>query len=265
MTEASRFRIAGISLRTLPLVFRALFSCFLIVIGIGYLMALTLLFLVDVRPHEQQGMSLVQAIDATYHGQPKVSELEAALKGPMTTMLSQGQRSRILNWIHNGGRSRDYDQVAPIFQKQCISCHSPSSGIPIPPLTSYMKIRKVLGTDVGLTTAQLARVSHVHLFGISIIFLLTGVMFALSDIPVWMRVLLVSIPYLSIIMDIGSWWGTKYLDPTFAYVVVVGGVLMGGALAAQIFVSLWQMWALSLERAFETLCGNRGSVLHHPG
>ena len=252
-------------MHTLPLVFRALFSCFLIVIGSGYLMALTLLFLVDIRPHEQQGMSLIQAIDATYHGQPKVSELEAALKGPMATMLNKMQRTRILTWIHNGGRTKDYAQVAPIFQEQCISCHSPKSGIPVPSLTSYKKIRELLGTDVGLTTAQLARVSHVHLFGISIIFLLTGAIFALSDVPVGTRVLLVSIPYLSIIMDIGSWWGTKYLDPTFAYVVIAGGILMGAALAAQIFISLWQMWAPSLQRALEPLRGNQGGVPHHPG
>jgi len=265
VTKISRYGTAGISLRTLPPVFRALFSCFLIVIGLGYLMALTLLFLVDVRPHERQGMNLVEAIDATYHGQPKVSELEAALKGPMATMLSERQRSRILSWIHNGGRSGDYGQVASIFRKQCISCHSPQSGIPIPPLTNYKSVHKLLGTDVGLATAQLARVSHVHLFGISIIFLLTGAIFALSDLPIGTRVLLVSIPYLSIVLDIGSWWGTKYLDPTFAYIVIAGGILMGGALAAQIFVSLWQMWALSLKRALEPMWGNHGGALHHPG
>lgn len=250
------------SLRTLPIVFRALFSCFLVVIGIGYLTALTLLFLVEIRPHEQQGMTLAQAIDATYHGQPKVSELEAALKGPMATMLSKDQRSRVLDWIHDGAQREDYGQVAPIFQKQCISCHSPKSGIPVPPLTSYDEIHKLLGTDVGQTSAQLARVSHVHLFGISIIFLLTGAIFALSDIPVGARVLLVSIPYLSILMDIGSWWGTKYLDPTFAYIVIAGGILMGGALAAQVFISLWQMWASSLKRALEPLRGSDRAVAH---
>ncbi len=46
-----------------------------------------------------------------------------------------------------------------------------------------------------------------------------------------------------VLMDIGSWWFTKYLDPAFfAYVVVIGGAGMGLALAAQIFISLWEMW-----------------------
>ena len=49
-----------ISLRDLPLTLRALFSSFLIVIGIGYLMALSYLFLVDVEPHQQAGEGVVQ-------------------------------------------------------------------------------------------------------------------------------------------------------------------------------------------------------------
>ena len=44
-------------------------------------------------------------------------------------------------------------------------------------------------------------------------------------------------------MDIGSWWFTKYLDPAFfAYLVIGGGGLWGLALAAQILISLWEMW-----------------------
>jgi hypothetical protein len=52
----------------------------------------------------------------------------------------------------------------------------------------------------------------------------------------------VSLPYLAIVLDIGSWWLTKYLDPAFAYVVFIGGAGMGLALTAQIFISLWDMW-----------------------
>ena len=93
---------------------------------------------------------------------------------------------------------------------------------------------------------QLARVSHIHLFGISIIFLLTGAIFSLSVTPVWFRVFVLIAPYLAIVMDIGSWWVTKYFDPVFAYIVILGGALMGLALACQIFVSLWDMWIAPL-------------------
>jgi hypothetical protein len=100
--------------------------------------------------------------------------------------------------------------------------------------------------------------------GISIIFLLTGTIFALSEVPVQMRVILVTVPYLSIVMDIGSWWGTKYLDPVFAYIVIAGGVLMGLALAGQIFISLWQMWAASLKAALKSVRDKYRAARHHP-
>ena len=77
-------------------------------------------------------------------------------------------------------------------------------------------------------------------------FVLTGAIFSLSVTPVWFRVVVLVVPYLAIIMDIGSWWATKYYDPVFAYIVLIGGAFMGLAMACQILVSLWDMWIASL-------------------
>ena len=102
-------------------------------------------------------------------------------------------------------------------------------------------MQKVTKTDTGLSVLQLTRVSHIHLFGISILFLLTGAIFSLSETPIWFRVSVLIIPYPAIIMDIGSWWVTKYYDPAFAYIVLFGGAFMGLAMACQIIISLWEM------------------------
>ena len=120
----------------------------------------------------------------------------------------------------------------------------------IPPLASFAAVQKVAAADTGTSLTDLAEVSHIHLFGISLIFLLTGAIFALSETPVWVRVFLVVFPYVTILADIGSWWFTKYLDPAFfAYVVLTGGAGMGLALAAQILISLWEMWIPPLDTA----------------
>ena len=75
-----------LTLRSLPITFRALFSSFLILIGAGYLTALSLMFLVVIKPHQQMGESLVAGISDEYHGLPKGKTLlESALKGPMAT------------------------------------------------------------------------------------------------------------------------------------------------------------------------------------
>jgi hypothetical protein len=231
-----------ISLSALPVTLRTLFSSFLIIIGIGYLTALSYLFLVDVEPHQKMGQGVVEGISTKYHGSLKGTRLEAALMGSMADKLSSSERDQVLQWIHAGATPGDYPKVEPILTKNCGACHGAQSGLPISRLTSYEDVEKVAKTDTGSSLLQLARVSHIHLFGISIIFLLTGAIFSLSETPIWFRVIIVVIPYLAILMDIGSWWATKYFDPVFAYVVLMGGAFMGAAMACQILVSLWDMW-----------------------
>jgi hypothetical protein len=234
------------SLTSLPVTLRALFSCFLIIIGIGYLTALSYLFLVDVEPHEKLGQGVAEGISIKYHGSPTGTRLEAALRGSMADKLTPAERDQILQWVHAGAKAEDYPKIEPIVAKNCGTCHSAQSGLPIPPLATYEDVQKIATPDTGSSLLQLARVSHIHLFGISIIFLLTGAIFSLSATPAWFRVIVVVIPYLAIIMDIGSWWATKYFSPVFAYVVLIGGALMGLALACQILISLWDMWIGSL-------------------
>jgi len=255
------------TLRSLPIAFRALFSSFLILIGVGYLMALSFMYLVVIEPHEQMGQGLVAGISDQYHGLPKGKTLiEAALMGPMADKISDADRTRVLTWVHNGAKAETYPQVKPIFAANCISCHMEGAQS-IPPLASFEAVQKVAKADTGTSITDLAKVSHIHLFGISIIFLLTGAIFALSSAPVWIRVSLVVIPYLTILMDIGSWWFTKYLDPAFfSYVVVAGGACMGLALAAQILIALWEMWIEPLEKAisvYRTRANTRPTATMH--
>jgi hypothetical protein len=230
------------SLAELPLTLRALFSSFLLLMGIAYLMALFLLFLVDVDQHERMGMGLVSGIVAKYHGTSgRGTRLEAALRGVMADKIDPVDRDRVLRWLRAGAPAAGYAAIKLIFDKNCVACHNASSAPQLPPLANYQDIRKLTQIDTGPSLAQLAQVSHVHLFGISIVFLLTGVIFSMTETPVWLRVSLVVIPYLAILADIGSWWLTRF-DPVFGIVVVVGGALMGLSLAGQILIALWEMW-----------------------
>ena len=235
-----------ISLRSLPTTLRALFSSFLIVIGIGYLSALSYLFLVDVEPHRQAGQGMVEGISAKYHGSTSGTRLEAALRGTMADKLTADEREQVFQWIRAGATADGYPKIQPILAQKCGVCHSAQSGLPVSALTSLEDVQKVTKTDTGLSLLQLTRVSHVHLFGISIIFLLTGAIFSLSQTPIWFRVSVLLVPYLAIIIDIGSWWATKYYSAVFAYTVIIGGGLMGLAMACQILVSLWEMWIAPL-------------------
>jgi len=234
-----------LTLRNLTLPLRVLFSCLLLMIGIGYLTALTYLFLVDVEPHTARGQGVIEGIAEKYHGAP--TRLETALRGPMLDKVGPEGRANILRWIRDGAKPETYETIKPIIDTACVSCHSANSGVkrrngePVPSFESYEKISDMVELNPGPSIATLARVSHVHLFGISFLFFLTGLVFSLSETPVWFRVLLLVTPYAAIVADIGAWWLTKW-EAFFAWVVVGGGALMGLALAGQILISLWEMW-----------------------
>ncbi len=241
-THQVRMVMNMVTLRELPLPFRALFSSFLLLIGVAYLTALSLLFLTEIRPHIGMKQTVIQDIAQQYHGLPNNTRLEVALKGSMSTMASADERNRIIAWIHQGATTDGFATVAPTFKTNCAVCHNPQNNRSIPNLTSYDEIKKLVHTDAGEDIVQLARVSHIHLFGISLIFIATGTIFALSGTPAWFRAIIVAVPYLTIVLDIGSWWLTKYLSPTFAWTVFGGGAAMGAALALQILIPLWEMW-----------------------
>lgn len=229
------------TLTNLPLAFRALFTSFLLVLGIAYLMALAYMFLAVVEPHQKMGQGLIEGIEVTYHGDPTSSRMETALRGSMADQIQGPDRDRVLAWVHNGAPESDYAALKPIFDTNCIACHSAESGMGVAPLDTYEGVLEMSRIDQGPTITQLARVSHVHLFGISVFFLLTGAIFALSSTPAWFRATVVVLPYLAIIADIGSWWLTKFF-PVFGVVVVMGGALMAISMGLQVLISLWEMW-----------------------
>ncbi len=229
------------TLRTLSLPLKSLASLFLLTMGLGYLFALAYLYVIDVEPHTKHGMGLVAAVIMKYYGQRDTTRLEAALRGPMGEYVTDSQRRQLTQWIRQGAREADFVKIQPILAQACGECHSASSGTGLPSLATYADVARHTEIDLGQSIKSLVRVSHIHLFGMSFIFMFTGFIFAFSESPASVRALLVAIPFLAIWLDIGSWWFTKH-DPIFASIVIGGGALMGLSLALQIGISLHEMW-----------------------
>lgn len=248
--------MSGVTLRALSVPMRVLFTAYLITAGLGFLMAVYFLFLQDIDPHRKMGMSLVPAVIVKYYGNRGNTRLESALRGSMSNRIDAEEREVVFAWLRAGATREGFAAVKPILDQDCVACHSATSGLPVPPLTTFEEVRQVAEVDTGESLVRLARVSHVHLFGIGIVFLSTGTIFALSAISWKWRLSIIMLPYLAMWADIGSWWLTKY-EPVFAYVVVASGVLIGLALAVQIFVSLWEMWLAGPDRQ---MSGGRGSA-----
>ncbi len=215
---------------------------FLLMIGIAYLFALVHMYHSHQGRDGNPGLS-VDDVMIAYYGSHNQTRLGAAINGPMATNFpSEVAKLEVLSWISDGADEEGYEaKVRPIFEDNCIMCHSAESGMGIAPLGSYKEVSDLTVTDTGASIPSLVRVSHIHLFGIAFILFFVGKIFLLCEMPpLWKRVAVI-IPFVAVLIDIFAWYITKVI-PGFAYVVVFAGGLMGISLWVQILVSGYQMW-----------------------
>jgi hypothetical protein len=234
-----------VRLKTFPLPLKVLATCFLLTIGIGYLLSLAYVYFA-LKPYTKQGEGIAQALIGKYYGKRQGTRLEVALAGSMGEVLTEEEKEKIMSWVRQGAHEDQFVSIQRIIKRACYNCHDPQSPArraTTPPMISYSDISKYTTVDLGDSIQSLVGISHIHLFGISFIFLLTSAIFAFSETSPVFRSLLIFIPFAAVWLDIGSWWLTKY-HPLFAYIGIIGGAFMGLALAGQICISLYEMWGI---------------------
>jgi hypothetical protein len=226
---------------------RILNTVFLLTIGLGYIVALANLYYTHQGRDGKAGLS-IDDVTIYYHGSKDQTRLGNAITGIMEPNLKiKSDKDVILTWIQSGADEAGYEEkIAPIVNRDCITCHSPNVNPSLPDLTNYAGISKVAHTG-GATTASLIRVSHIHLFGIAFILFFVGKIFLLCDINAYVKRIAVIIPFAAMLMDVLSWFITQAI-PEFSYVVVASGALMGLSMCMQVLVSIYQMWFFSIDK-----------------
>jgi hypothetical protein len=235
----------------LPMGMRVLFSSTLIVLGLGYLFAMIHIFASHAGRDGNPSLSVDDLIIA-YSGSKTDTRLESALNGPMANMLPGAERAKIIAWVRSGAEQATYSTTGAeeIVEKRCLMCHN-GSNPHIPNFKEFEGIKSVAELDTGMDIFTLVRVSHIHLFGITFIFFIVSSIFCHSYIkPLWVKCIIIMVPFLAIVMDIGSWYLTK-LYPGFAWVVMGSGAMMGVAFALQWVISMYQMWFYTLPQEIQ--------------
>jgi hypothetical protein len=227
----------------LPYSLRTLFTCVLLILGLGYLFALlNIYFTYAGRAGGNPLMLSYEDIVAAYSGTAKGSVLESALNGPMATMLPADERASILAWVHDGAaQPAYYAGVKPIVDRRCLTCHDGRNPHLIS-FTSFDGIKKATVQDTGASIATLVRVSHIHLFGVTFIFFIVGLAFTHAYVrPVWLKCAIIAMPFLAIVIDVSSWYLIKLFHP-FAWVEIGAGAAMVACFAVMWLTTLYQMW-----------------------
>lgn len=240
----------------LPMGLRTLYTATLLVLGTGYLFAMIYVF-ESHAGRDGNPMLSVNDLIIAYSGSKSDTKLESALKGPMKNMLPAEEQHEIIAWVRRGAKQEDFDATAgKIISNRCETCHN-GSNPHIPNLKGFENVSQTAQLDHGMDIFTLVRVSHIHLFGITFIFFIVGSIFCHAYIkPLWLKCVIIMVPFLAILFDIGSWYLTK-LYPPFAWVVMISGGFMGIAFAGQWMVSIWQMWFYTMP---DELVKNEGVV-----
>ena len=95
---------------------------------------------------------------------------------------------------------------------------------------------------VWMRTPLLIQTSHTHLFGQTLIAGLLGLIFLFSSIGEKTKLLLVALPFVGTLVDIGGMWLTRFVQPSFGVLVIAGGTLFALGYVLITFVSLYELW-----------------------
>jgi hypothetical protein len=226
----------------LPYSQRVLYTATLLVIGTAYILALLQVYFTYAGRSGNPNMISYEDIVVGYSGNKQGSRLESALRGPMASMLPSDDRQVIFTWLADGASRTTYDkQIKPILDNKCMACHG-GTNPHLVNLSDYDGVKKMTAVDTGPTVATLVRVSHIHLFGLTFIFFLMGLMFSHAYVrPVWLKCTIVAVPFVAILVDVSSWYIIRYFNP-FALVEILAGMLMAACFAFMWLVTMYQMW-----------------------
>jgi hypothetical protein len=227
----------------LPVSQRVLYTATLLILGMGYLFALVNLYHTYAGRAGGNPMILTyQDLVVAYSGSGQGSRLESALRGPMSTMLPPDDAAVIISWVEGGATRPKFDaDVRPLLEKRCLTCHD-GSNPHLRNLNGYDNVKKVAERDTGADVFTLVRVSHIHLFGLTFLFFIMGLVYSHAYVrPVWLKCTIIALPYVAIVFDVSSWYFTKLYHP-FAWVVIGAGATMGVCFALMWAVSMYQMW-----------------------
>ncbi len=218
---------------------KAFASAVLIVLGIGFFLAFVYLYASEIEPHHQKGQNLLKGVATTYYGDRSTNRLESVLHGKMAENVSRDELVKIHKWIEGGATKADFAQVEPIVTQNCASCHD-AAGDP-PQITNFEQFHALVQFDTGVEIHTLARMSHVHLLGIPLLFFMLGSFFVRTRWREGFKAVLVVMPFFGVLFDIAHWWIAKRYESA-ALGIIFGGATMGLGFAGQWWLTAADLW-----------------------
>ena len=84
--------------------------------------------------------------------------------------------------------------------------------------------------------------THIHLFGINMIFIFMGAVALLLNMSLRARTWLIILPFIGVLVDIATVWLKGYVSPAFFWLHIPGGGLFGTTFAIVSARAFWEMF-----------------------
>ncbi|MDX1706957.1 MAG: hypothetical protein R3274_00050 [Desulfobacterales bacterium] len=91
--------------------------------------------------------------------------------------------------------------------------------------------------------------THIHLFGMNMIFIFMGAITIFLNISIRARTWLVILPFVGVLIDIAAMWLKGYISPVFFWLHIPGGGLFGLAFAVVSARAFWEMFGMRINYA----------------
>jgi hypothetical protein len=95
---------------------------------------------------------------------------------------------------------------------------------------------------IWIRTPLLIQTSHTHLFGQTLIAGLLGGIFLLSSLGERKKAVIVALPFIGTILDIGGMWLTRFVWPPLGVLVLLGGSTFALGYLLITVIAMYELW-----------------------
>ena len=189
---------------------------------------------------------------------PTLSRFPTPMKVLMTCLLS----TLSLGLLGALGQVIVHDIIPTFYAEEGMSHSDGTKEEGTPPAPAAHEGRGDLFSDAPVTEATseaksllendrfvwTLRWTHIHLFGMSTIFILLGAVTVFLDMGSRAKGWLIALPFVGVVVDIAAMWLKAFVSPVFFWLHIPGGGLFAGIFVVVFFRAMGEMWARPLPR-----------------
>jgi len=97
---------------------------------------------------------------------------------------------------------------------------------------------------VWIRTPLLIQTSHTHLFGQTLIAGLLGLIFLFSSVGERLKSVILALPFVGTLIDIGGMWLTRFASPSLSVLVIAGGIVFAVGYTLITLIALYELWLI---------------------